>query len=203
MGHKFADIAFTPRVRALQRDQGSRDSYARMEQGADNHHRLGPREADFIAARDSFYMASVTETGWPYVQHRGGPAGFVRVLDDRHIGFADFKGNRQYISTGNFRSCDRVALIMVDYPNRARLKLLGRVRELGEGEPDQLAALAVADYGAGIERGFVIELQAFDWNCPQHLVPRYSAEELARQLDPLREENRRLRAIIAGYQRNA
>ncbi len=203
MGHRFAEIAFTPKIRALQQAQGSRDSYAKMEQGADNHHRLGPREAEYIAARDSFYMASVSETGWPYVQHRGGPAGFVRVLDAQHLGFADFKGNRQYISTGNFRNDDRVALIMVDYPNRARLKLLGRVQELGAHETDRLAALAVAEYGAGVERGFIIQIEAFDWNCPQHLVPRYSAQEMARHLAPLQEENRRLRAMIAGNGHNA
>jgi predicted pyridoxine 5'-phosphate oxidase superfamily flavin-nucleotide-binding protein len=177
---------------------GSRSSYNRILQGPDSHHRLGPREAGFIAARDSFYMASVGETGWPYVQHRGGPAGFVRVLDARHIGFADFRGNRQYISTGNFHSNNRVAIIMMDYASRARLKLLGRVRELGVEETDALAALKLAgDYGAIVERGFVIELEAFDWNCPQHIVQRYTREEASRAFDQLVQENRRLREELA------
>nr|WP_067293809.1 pyridoxamine 5'-phosphate oxidase family protein [Marinobacterium profundum] len=196
MGHRFAELAFTASVRDAQQAMGSRSSYARMEQGEDHHNRLGPREAEFIAARDSFYMASVGETGWPYVQHRGGPAGFVRVLDDRNIGFADFKGNRQYISTGNFRIDDRVALIMMDYPNKARLKLLGRVREL-DAQSEALSRLAVPDYKASIERGFIVQIEAFDWNCPQHLVPRYTQPEIEQQLQPLREENQRLRAQLA------
>ncbi|ANG62905.1 pyridoxamine 5-phosphate oxidase [Marinobacterium aestuarii] len=196
MGHRFAELAFTASVRDAQQVMGSRASYARMEQGEEHHHRLGPRETDFIAARDSFYMASVGETGWPYVQHRGGPAGFVRVLDDCHIGFADFKGNRQYISAGNFRTDDRVALIMMDYPNKARLKLLGRVREL-DAETEALAALTVPDYRASVERGFIVKIEAFDWNCPQHLVQRYTQQEIEQQLQPLRDENRRLRAQLA------
>jgi predicted pyridoxine 5'-phosphate oxidase superfamily flavin-nucleotide-binding protein len=196
MGHRFAELAFTATVRDAQQAMGSRSSYAKMEQGADHHHRLGPRETDFIAARDSFYMASVSETGWPYVQHRGGPAGFVRVLDDCRIGFADFRGNRQYISTGNFRTDDRVALIMMDYANKARLKLLGRVLEL-DVQSEALATLKVPGYSASIERGFIVQIEAFDWNCPQHLVQRYTRQEIEQQMQPLREENRRLRAQLA------
>jgi predicted pyridoxine 5'-phosphate oxidase superfamily flavin-nucleotide-binding protein len=196
MGHRFAELAFTATVRDAQQAMGSRSSYAKMEQGADYHHRLGPRETDFIAARDSFYMASVSETGWPYVQHRGGPAGFVRVLDDCRIGFADFRGNRQYISTGNFRTDDRVALIMMDYANKARLKLLGRVLEL-DVQSEALATLKVPGYSASIERGFIVQIEAFDWNCPQHLVQRYTRQEIEQQMQPLREENRRLRVQLA------
>lgn len=173
MGKRFAQIAFTPGVRAVQRNRNGADAFARLVEGEAGPDRLGPREAGFIARRDSFYMASVSETGWPYLQHRGGPEGFVRVLDDRTIGFADFAGNRQYVSVGNIFHDDRVALIMVDYPGRARLKLLGRARILDPGEPLVRDGLAVAGYGAVVERGILIEIEAFDWNCRQHITPRY------------------------------
>lgn len=178
MAHKFAEIAFTPVVRAIQVEEGSRTGYARMDGGEDYNHQLGDREAIFIAASDSFYMASVGETGWPYVQHRGGPAGFMKVLDERTIGFADYAGNRQYVSTGNFRSDNRVALFFMDYPNRRRLKMLGRVRTVERDEPELLARLEDDDYPAQIERGFIIEVEAFDWNCPQHITPRYTRAEI-------------------------
>uniref|UniRef100_UPI002FC94689 pyridoxamine 5'-phosphate oxidase family protein n=1 Tax=Bosea sp. (in: a-proteobacteria) TaxID=1871050 RepID=UPI002FC94689 len=128
MTHRFLEIATTPAVRAAQQAQGSRRAYARQEEGALHHDRLGGSEAAFIAARDSFYMASVSETGWPYLQHRGGPAGFLRVLDETTLGFADLRGNRQYLSLGNLTVDDRVCLFLMDYGNRARLKLFGRAR---------------------------------------------------------------------------
>lgn len=176
MGHKFAEIAFTPKVKMAQTAQGSRDSYARLEAGADFNDRLGPSETAFIAARDSFYMATVGETGWPYIQHRGGPPGFVRVLDEKHIAFADFRGNRQYISMGNLDNDDRVALLLMDYPNRTRLKLLGRARTIDD--TNKLARLAVPDYRARIERGVIVTIEAFDWNCSQHITPRYSKADM-------------------------
>ena len=178
MAHKFAEIAFTPVVRAIQQQEGSRAGYARMDGGEDYNHRLTAREATFIAARDSFYMASVGETGWPYVQHRGGPTGFMKVVDERTIGFADYSGNRQYVSTGNFSSANRVALFFMDYPNRTRLKMLGRVRTVGLDEPELLARLEDDDYPAQVERGFIIEVEGFDWNCPQHITPRYTIDEI-------------------------
>mgnify|MGYP001820200366 FL=1 len=179
MAHKFAEIAFTPTVRAIQSAEGSRASYARMDEGEDYNQLLTERESGFIAARDSFYMASVSETGWPYLQHRGGPAGFMKILDEHTLGFADYSGNRQYVSTGNFLSDDRVALFFMDYPNRRRLKLLGRVRTVGPEEADTLALLEDADYPAQVERAFVIQVEAFDWNCPQHITPRFTETELA------------------------
>jgi ferredoxin-NADP reductase/predicted pyridoxine 5'-phosphate oxidase superfamily flavin-nucleotide-binding protein len=194
MGHRFATLAFTASVREVQQAQGSRAGYAAMDDGADFNHVLDGREAAFIAARDSFYMATVSETGWPYVQHRGGPAGFVRILDERTIGFADFRGNRQYVSVGNLRKDDRVALLFMDYPNRARLKVLGRVRLVGSDEPELLARLAVAGHRAAVERGFVIHIEAFDWNCPQHIVPRYTEDEVEALVAPLLAENRKLKA---------
>ena len=148
MAHKFAQIAFTESVREVQQELGSRSGYASMDEGEDVNNLLSQREADFISARDSFYMASVSETGWPYVQHRGGPAGFMRVIDERTLGFADFSGNRQYVSVGNIRKDNRVSLFFMDYPNRTRLKVLGRVRLVGDDEPALLASLEVDDYRA-------------------------------------------------------
>ncbi|MFV2033168.1 MAG: pyridoxamine 5'-phosphate oxidase family protein [Gammaproteobacteria bacterium] len=194
MGHRFAEIAFTESVHQVQQELGSRAGYARMEGGEDYNHLLGTREADFIAARDSFYMASVSETGWPYVQHRGGPPGFMRILDEQTIGFADFSGNRQYVSVGNFRKDDRVSLFFMDYPNRTRFKLLGRVRLIGSDEPELLAGLEVNDYRARVERGFVIHVEAFDWNCPQHITPRYTKSDIETLMAPLIEQNRTLQA---------
>jgi hypothetical protein len=195
MGHRFAALAFTDSVREVQQALGSRAGYAAMDEGEDYNHVLAEREAAFIAARDSFYMASVSDTGWPYVQHRGGPPGFVRILDERTIGFADFRGNRQYVSVGNLRKDDRVALFLMDYPNRTRLKVLGRVRLVGGGEPELLARLEVADYRAAVERGFVIRIEAFDWNCPQHIAPRYTEAEVEALVAPVLEENRALKAV--------
>jgi ferredoxin-NADP reductase/predicted pyridoxine 5'-phosphate oxidase superfamily flavin-nucleotide-binding protein len=198
MAHKFAKIAFTPVVRAIQMEEGSRAGYARMDEGDDYNHQLSGREETFIAARDSFYMASVGETGWPYVQHRGGPAGFMKVLDQSTIGFADYSGNRQYVSTGNFRSDNRVALFFMDYPNRRRLKMLGRVRTIGLDEPELLSRLADDDYPAQVDRGFIIEVEGFDWNCPQHITPRFTETQVVDQLASLQAENRRLNALLAG-----
>ncbi len=173
----FGEIAFTPGVKTLQEEAGSRESYARMD-AAPAPAGLGPRETAFIRARDSFYMASVSETGWPYVQHRGGPAGFLRVLDATTIGFADFRGNKQYVSTGNLLADDRVSLILVDYPNRMRLKVLGHARIIGPEAPAVLEMLEVPDYRARVERGFVIDIAALDWNCPAHITPRYTVAEI-------------------------
>jgi predicted pyridoxine 5'-phosphate oxidase superfamily flavin-nucleotide-binding protein len=188
MGHKFAELAFTDTVKEIQQSQGSRKAYARMESGEDRHDQLGQLEAEFIAQRDSFYMASVSETGWPYLQHRGGPAGFMRVIDEYTLGFADFSGNRQYVSTGNFQKNDRVSLFFMDYPNQRRLKLLGRVSLVGAQETDLLSRLTMAEYRARVERGFVIKVEAFDWNCPQHITPRYTQSVVDAQVAPLLAE---------------
>lgn len=197
MGHKFAKIAFTPTVKALQEQLGSRTSYARMEGGdADRNHILGPSEAGFIAQRDSFYMASVGETGWPYIQHRGGPEGLVRVLDETTIGFADLSGNRQYVSVGNLLNDDRVSLFFMDYPNRTRLKLLGRVRIVDPGDALTLAKLAVPGYRARIERGILISVEAFDWNCPQHITPRFTIGQVEASTEPLRQRIAELEAEL-------
>jgi len=197
MGHKFAEIAFTPAVKAMQEQMGSRANYVRLESpGSSRNHLLGPSEAGFIAQRDSFYMASVGETGWPYVQHRGGPVGFVRVLDEKTIGFADFNGNRQYVSVGNLVKDDRVSLFFMDYPNRTRLKLLGRVKLIDPSDSAVLARIGVAGYRARIERGFLISVEAFDWNCPQHITPRFTLEQIETSVAPLRKRVAELEAQL-------
>ena len=177
----FAEVAFTPAVQSLQEAHGSRAAYARM-QAASPGDGLGAREAEFLSSIDSFYMATVSETGWPYVQHRGGPRGFLKVISPTRLAFADFRGNRQYVSAGNASRNDRVAVIVVDYARRQRLKLLGHLRfeDLGAAEPEIVFAVELPGYPARVERIAVIDVEAFDWNCPQHITPRYTAEELAR-----------------------
>jgi uncharacterized protein len=198
MGHGFAQIAFTPTVKTLQEQLGSRASYARFENtDVDRNHVLGPSEAGFISQRDSFYMASVGETGWPYVQHRGGPEGFVRVLDEKTIGFPDFNGNRQYVSVGNLLNDDRVALFFMDYPNRTRLKLLGQVKLIDPSDSAALATFAIPGHRARIERGFLISVEAFDWNCPQHITPRFTLEQVEASTASLRQRIVELEAQMA------
>jgi len=194
MGQQFARIAFTPRVQAEQARIGSRAGYARMEQEGRDDSRITVAEAAFIAARDSFYMASVSETGWPYVQHRGGPAGFLKVLDAATLGFADLGGNRQHISVGNLDGDDRVSLFLMDYPNRRRLKLLGRARVVTKQEDPALVARLAPEGGSGrAERAVLITVEGFDWNCPQHITPRWTAEELR----PLAERLQAAEAEVA------
>ncbi|WP_072376483.1 pyridoxamine 5'-phosphate oxidase family protein [Hyphomicrobium sp. NDB2Meth4] len=185
MGHKFAELAFTPNVKAEQEAQGSRASYARFEVGEDHHDVLGPQEAAFIGMRDSFYMATVGETGWPYIQHRGGPSGFLKVLDERTLGFADFRGNRQYISVGNLKSDDRVSLFLMDYASKTRLKILGQARILDPSDNETLKRLVLPAYRAQVERGLLISVEAFDWNCSQHITQRFTLAEVEAATEPL------------------
>jgi uncharacterized protein len=201
MSHRFADIAFTPTVKKLQEQMGSRTAYSRNEQVPDPiNHALTASEAGFIGARDSFYMATVGETGWPYIQHRGGPPGFVRVLDAQTLGFADFRGNRQYISVGNLQTDDRVSLFFMDYANKTRLKLLGRARAIGPDDGEILGRLAVPGYRAAVERGLVITVEGFDWNCPQHITERYALDEVRTLSAPLLARIAELEAQLAGGQ---
>ena len=202
MGHRFAEIAFTDSVQKVQQQQGSLKAYSRLHGGEDFNHLLSQQEAEFIAARDSFYMASVSETGWPYVQHRGGPEGFIRVLDEATIGFADFRGNKQYVSVGNINVDNRVSLFFMDYPNRTRLKMLGRVELIDIEDTESLARLEVDNYRARVERGFLIHVEAFDWNCPQHITPRYSETEVEKMMALLAEENQRLNAELENLKSN-
>jgi predicted pyridoxine 5'-phosphate oxidase superfamily flavin-nucleotide-binding protein len=198
MARAFAEIAFTDSVKAAQSRYGSRQAYSRFEFDGERRDRLSEHEIAFLAERDSFYMGSVGENGWPYVQHRGGPKGFLKVLDEKTIGFADFRGNRQYISVGNVNADDRVSLFIMDYPNRQRLKLWARARIVDPNEePELVARLEVPAYRARIERGIVMTIEAVDWNCPQHITPRYSQVEVERLIAPLIEENRLLTAQLA------
>jgi len=197
MGHKYTKVAFTSSVKEVQSEQGSRDGYARWETGPDFAHELSQAESQFIEARDSMYMASVSETGWPYVQHRGGPTGFVKVVDKKTLAFADFRGNRQYISTGNFRKNNRVALFFMDYANKTRLKLIGRVKVISPADIESLTSINDPRYDARVERGFYIEVEGFDWNCPQHITPRFSQQQVDRLLAPLIAENQQIKQAKA------
>jgi hypothetical protein len=202
MPHRFLELAFTPAVKAAQERHGSRESYERFAARGPANDRLGPDEATFLAQRDSFYMASVSETGWPYVQHRGGPPGFVRVLDDRTIGFADYRGNRQYVSVGNLAGDDRVAMIFMDYPRQRRLKILGRARLVDVADdPALLARLAATDYDARVERAMVITIEAFDWNCPQHITRRFTETEVQQAVAPLQARLAELEAEVERLRR--
>ena len=156
---------------------------------------LTDREADFIAARDSFYMATVSEDGWPYVQHRGGPVGFLRRIGDNRIGFADYRGNRQYLSTAYLAADDRVALFLMDYPNRRRLKLIGHAHS--SDDPAVISRLMPPGYAAKGERAFLIDVVGFDWNCSQHITPRFTEADVRRGTQPLLDELARLRARVA------
>jgi len=184
MFHSFAKIAFTSNVKALQDQHGSRERYAGFEDEINEPAMLTIDEVEFIESRDSFYQATVSETGWPYVQHRGGPQGFLKVLDNKTIGFADFRGNRQYVSIGNLVSNDRIAIIMVDYANRRRLKIFGRVRLVKEADdPKLLSRLSDPAYPAKVEHAFIIHIEAWSWNCPQHITPRFKDGEVNANTD--------------------
>ncbi|CAA9506201.1 MAG: Flavodoxin reductases (ferredoxin-NADPH reductases) family 1 [uncultured Sphingomonadaceae bacterium] len=200
MAYDFLDRLSTPSVRAARIANGADGLWEKLE-GDRSSGRFTEREAAFIGLRDSFYLASLSATGWPYIQHRGGPPGFLRVLDDTTLGFADFRGNRQYLSLGNVADDDRVALFLMDYPARRRLKVLAHMapRDL-RADPDLAARLATPGYRGVAERGFTLRLEAFDWNCPQHITPRFTAAEVEDATAALRErlaileaENARLR----------
>lgn len=178
MAKNFAPIAFTEAVKALQEKNGSRASYARMVKMS-HVDGLTESEMEFISQRDSFYMATIGDNGFPYIQHRGGPKGFVKVLDAKRIGFIDFRGNMQYISVGNIATHNKVSMIMVDYPARARLKIYAKA-EIAElkNNPAIFDLLDLKDYSFRPERMMVLHIEAYDWNCPQHITPKYTVEEI-------------------------
>jgi uncharacterized protein len=195
MTERYRQLMFGPDVRAAQETMGVAFRETPEAPGPD---RLTEAEVGFIAARDSFYMATTGTDGWPYIQHRGGPKGFIRVLSETSFGFADFRGNRQYLSLGHLHADDRAAFFFIDYLNRVRLKLLGRVRVLTADQDSSLIeSLTVPGYKARVERALVVEVEAFDWNCPQHITQRLTVEEIAPALAPLHGRIEELEAEIA------
>jgi len=204
MPYGFLDIAVTPSVRAAQARMGA-DRIWQDFKGHRQFDRFTENEAAFIADRDSFYMATVSETGWPYVQHRGGPRGFLKLVDDQTLAFADYRGNRQYISTGNLAADDRACLFLMDYARRARLKIYAHAETVAlDADPALTELVTVPDYGAKLERIFRLRLSAFDWNCSQHIAPRFTEQEVTDAVRPLRDrlaqletENAELRARLA------
>jgi uncharacterized protein len=205
MSRSFAERAFTPLVKKQQEQHGSRRQYARMEEMGEAGDRLTDFEREFIAGRDGFYMASTGETGWPYIQYRGGEKSFLHVLDDRTLGFADLRGNKQYITMGNLAHDDRVALFLMDYAHQLRLKILGRavIHESDAAAAELIAKLKVPGEKTPTEHAVIVHVEAFDWNCPQHITPRYTQEELTGTLEPIRKrmealeaENARLRGLV-------
>ena len=178
MSRKYTQITFTDSVKETQSKNGARKTAAKVEAWDIDDQHLSANETSFLAERDSFYMATVNEDGWPYVQFRGGPVGFLKVLDDTTLAYADFRGNRQYISTGNLSRNDRVALFFMDYANRRRLKVMARTEIIDAAErPDLVKQLEDPDYRARIERVVLFHIEAFDWNCPQHITPRFTEAE--------------------------
>jgi uncharacterized protein len=204
MSYGFLDIAVTPGVQAVQAKMGAEHIW-RDFNGHRDFNRFTEDEAAFIARRDSFYMATVSETGWPYVQHRGGPHGFLKMVDDRTLAFADYRGNRQYISTGNLAANDRVCLFLMDYAHRARLKIYAHVETLAlDDDPVLTELVTVPNYPAKLERVLRLRLEAFDWNCPQHITSRFTEQEVSEAVRPLRDrlaqletENAELRTRLA------
>ncbi len=207
MAQNYAEIAFTDEVKELQKIYGSRNTYARMEQSV-FHDGLTDSEMDFIRERDSFYMATVGESGYPYIQHRGGPKGFLRAIDKHTLGFVDFRGNKQYISIGNIATQNKVSLFLMDYARQTRLKIYAEALTVAlADEPKLLATLQPGEYPHKAERMMLFHIQAFDWNCPQHITPRYTAEEVAtawekqsRTITTLEREIVRLREALNAKQ---
>jgi hypothetical protein len=194
MAFKFHELAFTDSVRRAQEEYYNQSRPVRHVPGPDA---LTRDEIDFIQARDSFYMATVSETGWPYVQHRGGALGFLRVLSPAQLAFADYKGNRQLISVGNLAVTDRVMLFLMDYPQRTRLKIMGHARlEDARKHPELVAELAEPEVRDHVERLFFIDVVSFDWNCSQHITPRYTVEEIKGIVAPLQQRITELEAQL-------
>ena len=198
----YSKIAFTPVVRAMQTRMGSRAVYAPLDRALDMHdNALTADEIEFIDQRDGFYQATVGESGWPYVQHRGGPAGFLKVLNANTVAYADFRGNVQYISVGNLQGNDRISILLVDHAKQRRLKLLGRVRLVdAKDDPALIARLQMPVELTGharIERAVVISLEGYDWNCPQHITPRFTEAEVGEGVAPLHAEIARLKTALA------
>jgi uncharacterized protein len=194
----YQSIVFSEAVKAAQEAHDSRKAYARQEGAAEGPDRLSENEAAFIASRDSFYMATIGAGGWPYMQHRGGPPGFVRIVDPATLAIADFRGNRQYITVGNAAGDGRVSLFFMDYARRTRLKMLAhmRIADLA-AEPELIAAVVVPGYKAVVERAMVFRIEAFEWNCPQHITPRFTMQDIDAAVGAMRARIAKLEAELA------
>jgi uncharacterized protein len=177
MPRKFTQIAFTPAVKAAQEQRGSRETYARFEQNGPENDTVTPDIEDFIAQLDGFYLGTVSSNGYPYIQFRGGSPGFLKVLDNKTLGFADFKGNIQYVTVGNLSENNKAFLFLMDYRHRKRLKIWGRATYV-EGDPQLIERLKVPGYEAETERAILFHIEAWNWNCPQHIPIRYSQQEV-------------------------
>ena len=184
MNSHFLELATTPAVASAQARYQGRSQAITPTGGPDI---IGPEERDFIESRDTFYLSSVSESGWPYVQHRGGPAGFLRVVEANTLAFADYRGNRQMLTTGNVSADDRVALILMDYPQRSRLKLLGHAAVVPASDDPELAKSLSIPGSPPAERIVKINVVAFDWNCPKYITPRYTKAEVEAAVAPLRQ----------------
>lgn len=184
MSSTSTDVAFTPAVKREQEVRGSRKAYARLEANGGWATTVTPELAAFIGLARSFYLATANADGQPYIQHRGGPPGFLRVLDQKTLGFADFAGNRQYITTGNLADNPRAFIFLMDYAHRRRIKIWGRARVVAD-DPELLARLAPADYRARLEQAIVFEIEAWDQNCPQHIPQMFYADDVAAAIEPL------------------
>lgn len=196
MAKNFAEIAFSPASKTIQAQMGSREAYERMEKNS-QFEGLTEREMKFIASRDSFYMATVGENDYPYIQHRGGPKGFLKVFDSQRIGFLDFKGNMQYVSVGNLMTNEKVSLFLMDYPTKTRLKIYAKTELVDLNEDDGLYDfLSLKNYSARPERMMIFHIEAFDWNCPQHITTRYTLPEIEEMAKKQREYISKLEAEI-------
>ena len=173
-----SDIAFTPTVKAIQQRLGSRQTYQRLEQGRGWQKHVSPELAEFIAERDTFFLGTANADGQPYIQHRGGPPGFLKVIDEETLAFADFRGNRQYLTMGNLEDNDKAFIFLIDFVNRRRIKIWGRAGVV-EDQPELLESLSDPDYQAKPERVILFHIDAWDINCPQHITRRYTVEEFA------------------------
>ncbi len=208
MAHQFSTLTFTDDVKAVQREMGSRPANEKLTERGPANDAFSEFEKDFISRRDGFYLATVGETGWPYIQFRGGPAGFLHIVDDRTLAYADLSGNRQYISTGNLRANHRAALFLMDYPHQARLKILANVEVIPWKDAPEWKHELKIDAKGRPERVVILHLAAFDWNCPQHIPQRWTIDELKQtplfsKIETLEKENRDLRAALAAARSSA
>jgi len=200
MANKFHEIAFTDAVKAVQKRYGTRRHYEKLAGRPDSNDKIGDAETDFIESRDGFYLGTANDDGQPYIQFRGGRPGFLKVLDEHTIGYADFRGNLQYISVGNASENNKVSLFLMDYPRRSRLKILGEIEFYEAAErPDLIEKLADPSYEAKVERAAIIHVKGLEWNCPQHITPRYTMDEVRVMVQPLYEHIESLEKELAKY----